>query len=93
MNPNRQALDRRKSLLIAQSHMHRLQAGMAWHDVKDAVMPPRPPSERGDRARSIAASLIGIAIPVFGMARLGRIMKAMSAAVIVMRLVRGFRGR
>lgn len=90
---NREALDRRKSLLIAQSHLHRLQAGMAWHDVKAAVMPPRPPPESGDRARSIAATLIGVAIPVLGLGRLGRITKAMSIAVIVMRLVRGLRGR
>jgi hypothetical protein len=90
---NREALDRRKSLLIAQSHLHRLQAGMAWHDVKEAVLPPRPAPERGDRARSIAATLLSVAIPVFGLARLGRITRAMSVAVIVMRLVRGFRGR
>ena len=90
---NRDALERRKSLLIAQSHLHRLQAGMAWHDVKAAVMPARPPPDRGDRARSIAATLLSVAVPIFGLARLGRITKAMSIAVIVMRLVRGFRGR
>ena len=33
-NMNREALARRKSLLVAQSHLHRLQAAMAWHDVK-----------------------------------------------------------
>ena len=90
---NREARDRRKSLLIAQSHLHRLQAGMAWHEVKGALMPPRPAPDSGDRVRSIAATLIGIAIPVFGLARLGRVTKAMSIAVIVMRLVRGIRGR
>jgi MFS superfamily sulfate permease-like transporter len=86
-------ISRRKDLLVAQSHLYRLQAGMAWHDVKEAVLPPRAPPDRGDRARSIAATLIGFAIPVFGLARLGRIMRAMSVGVMAMRVVRGLRSR
>lgn len=89
---NREQLDRRKSLLVAQSHLHRLQAAMAWHDVKEVIVPPRSAPDRGDRARSIAASLIGIAIPVIGLARLGRIMRVLSMAAIIMRVVRGLRG-
>jgi MFS superfamily sulfate permease-like transporter len=86
-------MSRRKELLVAQSHLYRLQAGMAWHDVKDAVLPPRAPPDRGDRARSIAATLMGLAIPVIGLARLGRIMRILSVSVMVMRVVRGLRGR
>ena len=89
----REALARRKSLLVAQSHLHRLQAGMAWYDVKQVVSPPRAPPDRGDRARSFAATLMFLAIPVVGLARLGRIMRVLSASVMVMRVVRGFRGR
>jgi len=90
---NRESLARRKSLLVAQAHLHRLQAGMAWYEVKEIVAPPRPAPERGDRVRSIAATLIGVAVPVFGLSRLGRIMKTMSVVVMVMRVVRGLRRR
>jgi hypothetical protein len=90
---NREGLARRKSLLVAQSHLHRLQAAMAWHEVKEVVAPPSLAPERGDRARSIAATLVGIAVPVFGIWRLGRIMRAVSIGMMVMRIVRGLRRR
>ena len=89
---SRESLARRKSLLVAQSHLHRLQAGMAWYEVKEAVAPVRLAPERGDRVRSIAATLIGVAVPVFGLYRLGSIMRVMSIGVMVMRVVRGLRG-
>jgi hypothetical protein len=88
---NREVLARRKSLLVAQAHLHRLQTAMAWYEVKDIVAPPRPAPERGDRARAIAATLIGVAVPVFGMARLGRIMRVLTVGTMVMRIVRGLR--
>jgi len=90
---NRESLARRKSLLVAQAHLHRLQAGMAWYEVKEIVSPPRAAPDRGDRARSIAATLLGVAVPVFGLSRLGRIMRAMSITVMIMRIVRGLRSR
>ena len=90
---NREALARRKSLLVAQSHLHRLQASMAWHEVKQVVSPPRLAPERGDRARSIAAMLIGVAVPVLGLSRLGRIMRMLTIGTMLMRIVRGLRRR
>jgi MFS superfamily sulfate permease-like transporter len=90
---NREAIARRKSLLVAQSHLHRLQARMAWHEVSNVVSPPRAPPDRGDRARSIAATLMALAIPVVGLARLGRIMRVLSVSVMAMRVVRAFRRR
>jgi hypothetical protein len=90
---NREGLARRKSLLVAQSHLHRLQAAMAWHEVKEVVAPPSAAPDRGDRARSIAATLIGVAVPVFGLSRLGRIMRVLTIGTMVMRIVRGFRRR
>jgi MFS superfamily sulfate permease-like transporter len=88
---NREARARRKSLLVAQAHLHRLQAAMAWHQVKEVVAPPRSAPDRGDRARSIAAMLIGVAVPLFGLARLGRIMRMLTVGTMVMRVVRGLR--
>ena len=90
---NSEALARRKSLLVAQSHLHRLQAGMAWYDVRQVVAPTPLAPERGDRVRSIAATLAGIAVPVFGLSRLGRIMRVVSIGLMVTRVVRELRGR
>jgi MFS superfamily sulfate permease-like transporter len=90
---NREELDRRKSLLVAQSHLHRLQARLAWHDLQQIVVPPHLQASRGDKARSIAATFIGIAAPLFGLSRLGRIVRAISIGVMVMRVMRGLRGR
>jgi len=90
---NRESLARRKSLLVAQAHLHRLQAGMAWYEVREIVVPTHLAPTRGSRARSIAATLIAIAIPVFGLSRLGRIMRTLSIGMMVMRVVRGLRGR
>jgi hypothetical protein len=90
---NRESIARRKSLLIAQSHLHRLQARMAWYDVKREILPPHLIPERGDRVRSIAATLIRFAIPLFGLSRLGRIMRTLSIGLMALRVVRGLRRR
>ena len=90
---NRESLARRKSLLVAQSHLHRLQAGIAWYEVKEVVAPTHLAPARGGHARSIATTLVGIAVPVFGMSRLGRIMRVVSIGMMVMRVVRGLRSR
>ena len=90
---NREDLARRKSLLIAQSHLHRLQARMAWHDVKEVIAPAHLAPTRGSHVRSIAATLVGIAVPVLGLSRLGRIMRVVSIGMMVMRVVRGLRRR
>ena len=84
-------LTRRKELLVAQSHLHRLQARMAWHDVKQVIAPAHLAPSRGGHVRSIAATLVGIAIPMFGLPRLGRILRVISIGAMVMRVVRGFR--
>ena len=83
---------RRKDLLIAQSHLHRLQARLAWHDIREIVAPPHLAPPRG-HVRSIATTLIGVGIPLLGLARMGRIMRVVSVGMMVMRIVRGFRTR
>jgi hypothetical protein len=90
---NREDTARRKSLLAAQAHLQRIQARMAWHDVMEVVTPPHLTPARGDRARSIAAMLIGIAVPVFGLPRMGRILRFLSIGMMIMRVVRGLRSK
>ena len=89
----REEIARRKSLLAAQAHLQRIQARLAWHDVMEVVSPPHLAPARGDRVRSIAAVLMGIAIPVFGLPRLGRILRSFSIGMMIMRVVRGLRTR
>ncbi len=84
-------LARRKDLLIAQGHLHRLQARLAWHDIKEVVAPPHLAPPRGGHLRSIAATLVGFGVPLFGLYRMGRIMRVFSVGMAVMRIVRGFR--
>jgi hypothetical protein len=88
---NREALARRKSLLVAQSHLHRLQARMAWHDVTEVVAPRHLAPTRSGHFRSIAGTLVAIAVPIFGVSRLGRVMRAVSIGMMVMRVLRGLR--
>jgi hypothetical protein len=90
---NREDTARRKSLLAAQAHLQRIQARIAWHDVREIIAPPHLAPARGGHVRSIAAVLIGIAVPVFGLPRLGRILRAFSIGMMIMRVVRGLRTR
>ncbi|MEO8346676.1 MAG: hypothetical protein ABI607_13375 [Betaproteobacteria bacterium] len=83
-------LTRRKELLVAQAHLHRLQARMAWHDITQIVAPPHLAPPRG-HLRSIATTLVGVGIPLLGLGRMGRIMRVVSIGMMVMRIVRGFR--
>ena len=57
------------------------------------ISPAHLAPARGDRVRSIAAVLMGIAIPVFGLPRLGRILRSFSIGMMIMRVVRGLRSR
>ena len=89
----REDIARRKSLLAAQAHLQRIQARLAWHDVVEVISPAHLAPARGDRVRSIAAVLMGIAIPVFGLPRLGRILRSFSIGMMIMRVLRGLRTR
>ena len=89
----REDIARRKSLLAAQAHLQRIQARLAWHDVMEVISPAHLAPARGDRIRSIAAVLMSIAIPVFGLPRLGRILRSFSIGMMIMRVVRGLRSR
>ena len=90
---NHEETARRKSLLAAQAHLQRIQARMAWHDVREIIAPPHLAPARGSHVRSIAAVLIGIAVPVFGLPRLGRILRTFSIGMMIMRVVRALRTR
>ncbi len=82
----------RKARLIAQSDLQRMRALLAWHSVRRIVSPP-PAPVRSKASRSIAVTLIGIALPLFGGARLGRVVRALSMAATLLRIFTAWRLR
>ena len=89
----REDIARRKSLLAAQAHLQRIQARLAWHDVREEIFPPHLTGGQSGPVRKIATVLIGIAVPLFGIPRLGRILRTFSIGMMIMRIVRGLRSR
>ena len=85
-------LPTRKALLVAQADLQRMQATLAWHDVKQAMLPPGAGARSG-RARTIATWVVRIAVPIFGLARTGRMMRALTIGLTIMRIARSWRGR
>lgn len=85
-------LAERKARLIAQSDLQRMQALLAWHSARKIVSPPSP-AQRSARSRSIAATLIGIALPMFGPGRMRSLLRTLSLVATGVRLFRSWRGR
>jgi hypothetical protein len=85
-------LAERKARLIAQSDLQRMQAMLAWHTARRIVSPPAP-AERSATSRSIATTMIGIALPLFGAGRLRGAMRTLSIAATLLRLLRAWRAR
>ncbi len=85
-------LAERKARLIAQSDLQRMQALLAWHTARRIVAPPGP-SERSAASRSIASTLIGVALPLAGAGRLRGVLRTLSIVATVLRLWRAWRAR
>jgi len=82
-------LSAKKQLLIAQAELQRIKLGLAWHDMRQSIWPAIIPPLKS-AARGTAGHVLGFALPVFGMARAGRIVRLLSIAVSAYRLLRGF---
>lgn len=85
-------LAERKARLIAQSDLQRMQAMLAWHSARRIVAPPEP-AERSKSSRSIATTLIGIALPLAGAGRLRGVLRTLSIVAMGLRLLRAWRAR
>ena len=85
-------LQERKARLIAQSDLQRMQALLAWHAARRIIAPP-PPAERSAVSRSIATTLIGIALPLFGAGRMRGVLRTLSTIATVLRVWRAWRTR
>jgi hypothetical protein len=80
----------RKQLLVAQAEFDRIKFAMALHDVRRIVRRPVDPQLR-PHSHSATAKLLGFALPILGASRVGRMVRAMSIALSVFRLFRGWR--
>ena len=90
MSSARELADR-KARLVAQADLQRMQALLAWHDVRSVVSPPRPPSTPGSRAIGIASKLLMVAIPLLGVGRMRRVMRYASLGMMVVRALGSWR--
>lgn len=85
-------LAERKARLIAQSDLQRMQALLAWHAARKIISPPAP-AERSASSRSIATTLIGIALPLFGPGKMRNVLRTLSIVATGLRLFRSWRAR
>ena len=72
-------LAERKAQLVAQSDLQRMQALLAWHAARRIMSPP-PPAARSAASRSVATTMIGIALPFVGAGRLRSVLRTLSIA-------------
>ena len=85
-------ISERKARLVAQSDLHRMQALLAWHAAKRSIAPPAP-AERSGASRSIAATIIGITLPLLGAGRMRGALRPLSTIAMVLRIWRAWRAR
>jgi hypothetical protein len=86
------SLAERKARLVAQSDLQRMQAMLAWHTARSIMSPPAA-GERSGMSRSIATTLIGIALPLIGARKLRGTMRVLTVAATALRLFRAWRAR
>lgn len=82
----------RRARLVAMAELQRMQALLAWHDVRSVVSPPRAPSTPGSRAFGIASKLLLVAIPILGVGKMRRVMRYASLGMMAFRAFRSWRG-
>ena len=85
-------ISERKARLVAQSDLHRMQALLAWHSVRRTIAPPAP-AQRSGMSRSVAAGIIGLALPLFGPGRMRGALRTLSTVATVLRAWRAWRAR
>jgi hypothetical protein len=85
-------LRERKARLVAQSDLHRMQALLAWHAARRSIAPP-PSAERSRTSRSIAAGIIGVALPLLGSGRMRGALRSLSTIATVLRIWRAWKAR
>ena len=85
-------LSERKARLVAQSDLHRMQALLAWHAARRSIAPPAA-SERSGMSKSVAAGIIGVALPLLGSGRMKGALRSLSTIATILRIWRAWKAR
>ena len=83
-------LAERRARLVAAADLERLKLGLAWRDVRRAIAPP-PDLARRSRVRPYVVRAIGLALPLMGFRRMGRVLRVAGAALAIWRATRAWR--
>jgi len=86
-----QDLASRKSLLTAQADLSRIQLSLAWHDMRNSILPAAE-SPLFSGTHKVAAFIVGLAAPLIGRTRFTRALRYLSIAMGIVRAVRSLRG-
>ena len=86
-----QDLASRKSLLTAQADLSRIQLSLAWHDMRNSILPAAE-SSLFTGTHKVAAFIVGLAAPLIGRTRFTRALRYLSIAMGIVRALRSLRG-
>lgn len=85
-------LEARRQLLIAQAEFDRLKLALATHELRRSASFASASGE-GRSGHSFAARVLGFAVPLLGLARIGLLVRGVPIALSLYRLVRRWRRR
>lgn len=86
----RAELAERRARLVAQCELERMRVRAAFHDAETALLPPADPLRRA-RLRPWVVRLVGIALPLVGFHRLGRMLRVAGTGLAVYRAISSWR--
>jgi hypothetical protein len=84
-------LEQRKALLRSRAELERVQMSLLVHDIREMVAPARAPRARGTRPGMLAATMVGIGLPLLGRQRLTRALRGLSLGMTAWRVYRNWR--
>ena len=80
----------RKSLLAARAELDRMELSLAVRELQETLLPSGG-SQRLALRHPALAWLVGVAVPLLGAGRLGRIVRTVSIALAAVRILRAWR--
>ena len=87
---SRDELSERRARLVAQCELERMRVHAAFRDAENALLPASDPLRRA-RVRPWVVRLVGLALPLVGFHRLGRMLRVAGTGLAVYRAVSGWR--
>jgi len=84
-------LAQRKALLTARAELERMQLSLAIQELRERIDTVPRPRTRGARPGLLAATLVGVGLPLLGRTRLTNALRGVSIALSAWRLVRNWR--